>query len=1146
MNLKIQLIIIAAIFALITGIAEADTQIIANSIDSDMIVLVGDMDNLGFGWPPGFDVFSGMSTPVHQYPFQPGAQDPPGTDTIMVGTSYNGSPPAGQDGYTRTTKRPENLPQAINMQYDLKGARVNSASIQMFVDDFQSPVWKSKFQVTLNGQRALFLEDVLNTLVQTGPIGKLITVQFPSDFLPMVRSGQLNISIDDPTTGAGDGFAIDFVRLLINPHITTVGNVSGIVTDNSTGSPLKGVVISASGTVITKTTSDGTYVLKGVPAGLVVVNASKKGYIPQSKSVDLVEGSNITLDFALRPEQKVNHTIVKNNDGYDLISYVDGIKDVINGDLNYLRWDGVWRPKSELNISNGSWPYRISENKSTANFNLGDITLSIPKANAKFKQKLDSISYDLNYSKSDLQGKEFLDINYSLKSKKQVIKYKDDFNIKYGRLIFKAGTEHISVHDDTPRNYTEDGKVFQDVTYLDNKDYDFRIVDGNIRLTFENNSIDKLQGNVIIEIRTWEIVGANNSLWGSNVTFDSTTEVRSTGNVELRQKVDDYSLYSRFDEGNGITIHNENISNVLEGYLEGYMGNNSTSGKYVPGRYGQAFYFNGINNKVLFNDHPDLRLPSDFTISLYLNLTPGVDNLDTDIIRKGSTATAFPKTWYKLELTDNLIHGDIQKGSVTDHFYDIMKRMDGNWHFLTFTRQSNTCNLMVDDVIVKSNTCGKNTSNTARFSIGAKDTYVQTTGLDFTNGFIDEVRIYNRQLNNSELALIRNNSHYASGTVTRNLSSLIHAGEELKESGCNGTWDRSTTKVDIMVSTNNTTWDTIRSNAVPNAAYLIDPGNNYTFSRCSLSTSDPSKTPIIESIRARIGPKGSSYNISISTSPQGLSPQPAGGGQYTYGENITVKAQPVDGYTFQNWTEGGSQVSTSAAYKFIVTGNRNLIAVYTQNTNSLAGWWRFDNESGENSTFFRDWSNHGNNATCILTSCPTIKSGKFGNALYFDGSDDYINAGNGSSLDLTGNITVEAWVKPGKLDTAYLVKKASRDSTDGYELALSKATGKAYFRVNQKTSDDTYKLFSTSSYPVDGNTWVHLAGVYNGSHVQIYFNGKLENSMTGPANISSNTDNLEIGGPDDSRNFKGTIDEVIIWNRALSPEEINASYKSGI
>ena len=114
--------------------------------------------------------------------------------------------------------------------------RVKSAILQMFVDDFQSPVWKSNFQATINGRRAPFLEDVLNSLDQTGPIGKLITVQIPEEFLGELKSGVLTINIDDPTTGAGDGFAVDFVRLLINPKtMTNTGTVSGTVTDEETG-----------------------------------------------------------------------------------------------------------------------------------------------------------------------------------------------------------------------------------------------------------------------------------------------------------------------------------------------------------------------------------------------------------------------------------------------------------------------------------------------------------------------------------------------------------------------------------------------------------------------------------------------------------------------------------------------------------------------------------------------------------------------------------------------------------------------------------------------------------------------------------------------------------------------------------------------
>jgi len=271
------------------------------STEADAVIQVGDIDNLGFGWPTGFDVFSGASTPVHSYPFQPDANDANGTDRIMVGTSYNGNPPHGQDGYTSTTSRPGNLPQAIDMRYSLGGIQVRSATIQMFVDDFQSPVWGSSFQVTLNGQRAPFLENVINALDQTGPIGKLITVQIPADFLPLVASGHLSIYIDDPTTGAGDGYAVDFVRLLINPHITTVGNVSGRVTDATTGLALQGATVSASGTVTTVTGSDGAYILRGVPAGLVVVNASKNGYVSRTISNDLVAGSDITMDFTLNP-----------------------------------------------------------------------------------------------------------------------------------------------------------------------------------------------------------------------------------------------------------------------------------------------------------------------------------------------------------------------------------------------------------------------------------------------------------------------------------------------------------------------------------------------------------------------------------------------------------------------------------------------------------------------------------------------------------------------------------------------------------------------------------------------------------------------------------------------------------------------------
>jgi hypothetical protein len=266
--------------------------------DAELVFVVGDIDNMGFGWPEGFDVFSGNSAPVHSYPWKPDASDPAGTDRIMVGTSYDGHPPAGEDGYASATSRPDNTPEFITIWYDLGETKIKSAILQMFVDDFQSPVWKSNFQATINGRRAPFLEDVLNSLDQTGPIGKLITVQIPEKFLGELKSGVLTIDIDDPTTGAGDGFAVDFVRLLINPKtMTNTGTVSGTVTDEETQSPIKGAIVSTSESIKSSTDPNGEYILKEVPAGLAAVKVSKGGYVSQTKTADLTSGGDAELDF---------------------------------------------------------------------------------------------------------------------------------------------------------------------------------------------------------------------------------------------------------------------------------------------------------------------------------------------------------------------------------------------------------------------------------------------------------------------------------------------------------------------------------------------------------------------------------------------------------------------------------------------------------------------------------------------------------------------------------------------------------------------------------------------------------------------------------------------------------------------------------
>ncbi|HEY6124663.1 MAG TPA: hypothetical protein VIV63_08435, partial [Steroidobacteraceae bacterium] len=118
-----------------------------NAKEAELLVQVGDIDNLGFGWPFQFDPFAGKSTPTHRFPWAPEADDPPGTDRIMVNSGASAMV-VSHDGYTRETYRPDNEPQPLTIEFDPAGVVVKGAVLQLFVDDFQAPMMKTRFSVT--------------------------------------------------------------------------------------------------------------------------------------------------------------------------------------------------------------------------------------------------------------------------------------------------------------------------------------------------------------------------------------------------------------------------------------------------------------------------------------------------------------------------------------------------------------------------------------------------------------------------------------------------------------------------------------------------------------------------------------------------------------------------------------------------------------------------------------------------------------------------------------------------------------------------------------------------------------------------------------------------------------------------------------
>ncbi|WP_415296825.1 LamG-like jellyroll fold domain-containing protein [Cellulosimicrobium sp. SJTW-1] len=198
--------------------------------------------------------------------------------------------------------------------------------------------------------------------------------------------------------------------------------------------------------------------------------------------------------------------------------------------------------------------------------------------------------------------------------------------------------------------------------------------------------------------------------------------------------------------------------------------------------------------------------------------------------------------------------------------------------------------------------------------------------------------------------------------------------------------------------------------------------------------------------------------------------------------------------------------------------------------------WGFDEGQG---TMAVDGTTNG--ATASLRSGATWAAGLSGTALGLDGVDDFARVEDTPALDLSGPMSVSAWVRPEQKATQYVLKKAAQGVTDGYELGLANG-GTAFLRFNHASSGDTYRVDTTSPYPTDG-TWVHLVGTYDGSQMRIFVNGVEQASKAGPAAVGTNALRLGIGAePDGMRPVKGRLDGVRLYARALSAAEVAQLY----
>jgi len=193
-----------------------------------------------------------------------------------------------------------------------------------------------------------------------------------------------------------------------------------------------------------------------------------------------------------------------------------------------------------------------------------------------------------------------------------------------------------------------------------------------------------------------------------------------------------------------------------------------------------------------------------------------------------------------------------------------------------------------------------------------------------------------------------------------------------------------------------------------------------------------------------------------------------------------------------------------------------------------------------NGTTISDMSPNSNNGTNYGASSATGVDGNIGTAMSFDGTNDYVNCGNDSSLDITDKITITSWIKingtgPGAYQGIILNTPAS--GTYNYGLSISDDDYKpiALFKTN-----DVMQLKHSTSLEL--NVWYFLSMTVDSTHIKLRIN-EIDEVSTEKGTLTNSFTNTTIG-TFRTNYFNGSIDDVRIYNRALSQEEVTLLYNA--
>ena len=281
-----------------------------------------------------------------------------------------------------------------------------------------------------------------------------------------------------------------------------------------------------------------------------------------------------------------------------------------------------------------------------------------------------------------------------------------------------------------------------------------------------------------------------------------------------------------------------------------------------------------------------------------------------------------------------------------------------------------------------------------------------------------------------------------------------------------------------------------------------------------------------------------------------------GATQTIYANGIVVGQQPVSGNiagdSVNFWIGGRSNandLTISAAIDEVEVFARALsgaeiLDIYnstctgkcpcTDAPNGMVAWWPANGDAVDV---------RGSNDGTLINGA-TFDQGAVHQGFSLNGDAQYVDVPDSAQLSITGPMTIDAWIKANDIASEHaIVEKYDGGGTNGYFFRLSSGTGRLVFGICNSSTCDAV----TGATQVTTGTFHHVAAVFDGANLQVYLDGNLDNGAATGIVPTDGTNSLEIGarGGSPGNFFSGIIDEVEIFNRALSPSEIFDIYHAG-